>query len=71
MKTSHVQIFIVFKYNGKNQKRKQSAEKKWGSPNIQQKYSHSKLTQRLSALYFVEFQLGAGALEIQDVVGHA
>ena len=30
-------------------------EKKWGSPSIQQKYSHTKLTQRSSAVCFVEF----------------
>ena len=30
-------------------------KKKWGSPSFQQKYSHTKLTQRPSALYFVEF----------------
>ena len=42
-------------------------EKKWGSPSIQQKYSHIKLTQRSSALYFVEFRLDARALEIDDV----
>ena len=29
-------------------------KKKRGSPIIQQKYSHTKLTQRSSALYFVE-----------------
>ena len=27
-------------------------KKKWGSLSIQQKYSHTKLTQRSSALYF-------------------
>ena len=30
-------------------------KKKWGSPSFQQKYSHTKLTQRSSALYFVKF----------------
>ena len=36
-------------------------KKKWGSPSIQQKYSQIKLPQRSSALYFVEFWLGARA----------
>ena len=36
-------------------------KKKWESPSIQQKYSHTKLTQRSSALYFVEFRLDARA----------
>ena len=31
------------------------------SPSIQQKYSHTKLTQRSSALYFAEFRLGERA----------
>ena len=30
-------------------------KKNWESPSIQQKYSHTKLTQSSSALYFVEF----------------
>ena len=38
-------------------------KKNWGSPSIQQKYSQIKLLQRSSALYFVEFRLGARALE--------
>ena len=36
-------------------------KKKWGSPMIQQKYLQIKLPQRSSALYFVEFRLGARA----------
>ena len=36
-------------------------KKKWGLPRIQQKYSYTKLTQRSSGLYFVEFRLGARA----------
>ena len=67
IKTSHVQIFlIVFWYNGKNQKRKWPAEKKWGSPSIQQKYLRTKLTHKSSALYFVVFD-SVRALEMPDV----
>ena len=39
-------------------------KKKWGSPSVQQKYSHTKLTQRLSALYFVEFSTRCARLKM-------
>ena len=38
-------------------------KKKWESLSIQQKYSHNKLMQRSSALYFVEFSTLVHALE--------
>ena len=42
IKTSYVQIFFVFQYNGKNQKRKWSPSKKGESLSIEQKYLYTK-----------------------------
>ena len=39
-------------------------KKKWGSPSTQQKYSHTKLTQRSSALCFVEFSYRCARLKM-------
>ena len=61
MKTFHVQIFFVFSITERIRKGSDLPKKKWGSPSSQQKYLHKKLTQRSSALYFVEFRLGARA----------
>ena len=55
IKTSHVQIFSFFSIMERIRKGSDLPKKKWGSPSIQQKYSHTKLTQSSSALYFVEF----------------
>ena len=46
-------------------------KKKWGSPSIQQKYSHTKLTQRSSALYFVEISTWCARLKMTWHVRHS
>ena len=58
--------FLFLGIMGRIRKGSDLLKKKRGSLSIQQKYSHTKLTQRSSALYFVEFRLGA-SLEIDDV----
>ena len=55
IKTSHTQIFLFFSMMKRVRKGSDLPKKKWGSPSIQQKYSHTKLTQRSSTLCFVEF----------------
>ena len=53
IKTSHVQIFLFFGIMERITKESDLPKKKWGSPSIQQKYSHTKLTKRSSALYYL------------------
>ena len=55
IKTSHTQTFFFFFMMKRVRKGSDLPKKKWGSPSFQQKYSHTKLTQRSSALCFVEF----------------
>lgn len=60
-------FFLFFSLIERLRKGSDLPKKKWVSPSIQQKYSQIKLPQRSSALYFVEFRLGARALEIHEV----
>ena len=55
IKTSHTQIFLFFSMMKRVRKGSDLPKKKWGSPSVQQKYSHTKLTERSSALCFVVF----------------
>ena len=55
IKTSHAQIFLLFSIMERIRKGSDLPKKNWGSPGIQQKYWHIKLTPRSPALCFVEF----------------
>ena len=55
IKTYHAQnFFFFFVVMERIRKGSDLPKNKWGSPCIQQKYSRTKLTQRPSALHFVE-----------------
>ena len=56
-------FFLFFSMMERVRKGSDLPKKKWGSPNIQQKYPHTKLTQRSSALCFVEFFESVRAFE--------
>ena len=67
IKTSHIQIFFVFKYNGKNQKRKRSAEKKVGVTEHPTKIFADQVTAKvISSIFLLSFD-SVHALEIHDV----
>ena len=53
-------LFLIFSIMERVRKGSDLPKKKWGSPSIQQKYSH----QRSSALYFVEFSTRCARLKM-------
>ena len=57
-------FFLFFSIIIRIRKGSDLPKKNWGSPSIQQKYSHTKLTQRSSALYFVEFSTQCARLKM-------
>ena len=57
LRTYMYSFFCFFSITERIRKGSDLLKEKWGSLSIQQKYSHTKLTQRSSALYYmyVEF----------------
>ena len=54
-------FFSIFSKMERIRKGSDMPEKKWGSPSIQQKYSHTKLTQSHQLYILLDFRLGACA----------